>query len=49
LGAKLEGGAQWTADEVKKYLSDLGSEIESLGHNRPVAPTSTSAAPLSNQ
>jgi hypothetical protein len=30
LGAKLEGGAKWTADEVKKSVSDLGSEIESL-------------------
>jgi len=31
LGAKLESGAKWTADEVKKYVSDLGNEIESLG------------------
>ncbi len=31
LGAKLEGGAKWTADEVKKYVNDLGTEIESLG------------------
>ena len=31
LGVKLEGGAKWTAEEVKKYVSDLGSEIESLG------------------
>jgi len=31
LGVKLEGGAKWTADEVKKYVSELGSEIESLG------------------
>jgi hypothetical protein len=31
LGAKLEGGAKWTAAEVKKSVSDLGSEIESLG------------------
>jgi hypothetical protein len=31
LGAKLEGGAKWTADEVGKGVSDLGSEIESLG------------------
>jgi hypothetical protein len=28
LGAKLESGAEWRADEVKKYVSDLGSEIE---------------------
>ncbi|MGB8412419.1 MAG: hypothetical protein WCE23_06295 [Candidatus Binatus sp.] len=31
LGRKLEGGAEWTGDEVKKAVSDLGSEIESLG------------------
>jgi hypothetical protein len=31
LGAKLEGGATWSADEVAKCVSDLGSEIESLG------------------
>ena len=31
LGAKLESGAKWTAGEVKKSVSDLGSEIESLG------------------
>ncbi len=31
LGTQLEGGAKWTADEVKKSVSDLGSEIESLG------------------
>jgi hypothetical protein len=31
LGAKLEDGAKWTADEVKKAVSELGSEIESLG------------------
>ncbi len=31
LAAKLEGGATWTADEVKKCVSDLGSEIEGLG------------------
>jgi hypothetical protein len=31
LGAKLESGAEWTGDEVKKALKDLGSEIESLG------------------
>jgi len=31
LGAKLEGGAKSTADEVKKSVSDLGSEIETLG------------------
>jgi len=33
LGAKLEGGAKWTADEVGKCVSDLGSEIERLGGN----------------
>jgi hypothetical protein len=33
LGAKLEGGAKWTADEVGKCVSDLGSEIERLGSN----------------
>jgi len=31
LGVKLEGGAKWTADEVNKSVSDLGSEIEKLG------------------
>jgi hypothetical protein len=31
LGSSLESGAKWTADEVKKAVSDLGSEIESLG------------------
>jgi hypothetical protein len=31
LGASLASGAKWTADEVKKSVSDLGSEIESLG------------------
>jgi len=31
LGAKLKGGAKWTADEVRKYVNDLGTEIESLG------------------
>jgi hypothetical protein len=30
LGTKLESGAKWTADEVNKCVSDLGSEIESL-------------------
>jgi hypothetical protein len=45
LGAKLEGGAKWTADEVKKYVSDLGSQIESLGGNGSGAPTSTNATP----
>jgi hypothetical protein len=30
LGTKLEGGAKWTADEVNKCVSDLGSEIERL-------------------
>jgi hypothetical protein len=49
LGASLESGAKWTADEVKKYVSDLGSEIESLGGNGSGAPTSTSAAPSSHQ
>jgi len=33
LGLKLESGTQWTADEVKKSVSDLGNEIDSLdGH-----------------
>jgi hypothetical protein len=31
LGAKLEGGAKWSADEIKKSVSDVDSEIESLG------------------
>ena len=31
LGVKLEGGAKWTADEVRKSVSDLGSEIDRLG------------------
>ena len=33
LGAKLESGAKWTADEVNKCVSDIGSEIESVGRN----------------
>lgn len=45
LGAKLEGGAQWTADKVKKSISDLGSAIDSLASNGSGAPTSASAAP----
>lgn len=32
LGAKLESGAKWTADEVKKSVSDLGTEIKSVGN-----------------
>jgi len=39
LGAKLESGAEWRADEVKKYVSDLGSEIEPWSGT----PTSTNA------
>jgi hypothetical protein len=30
LGAKVEGSAKWTADEVDRCVSELGSEIESL-------------------
>jgi len=46
LGLKLEGGAQWTAAEVKKSVSDLGSEINSLdGHaSNTVTPTGGSAS-----
>lgn len=32
LGAKLASGAKWTADEVKRSVSDLGTEIKSVGN-----------------
>jgi hypothetical protein len=30
LGDKLEGGAEWTGAKVKKAISELGNEIETL-------------------